>query len=669
MNKRLLCLLLSVVMLLSVLLTGCGKKTDDKKLGDIAEDAAKGTTTLSLYLMSEKEVSAEQEAKMEEAVNLITKSKFKTQIDLRYYTPEKYYEALEGAMQKTTDAKEAAKEAEAQLKEDIKNGLATSAPKTEAPASTAEQTIINSLGIPELAYPTVDENHVDIFYVGTLDKINSLIEKNWITTLDDDLANDSKIISDYIAEVYLKYLDKIAMGTYMIPSNNPVGEYTYMLLNKEMLEKYNYASTSGFNALTSDNVKDLLSKVATYDSAEYLPLYSGTGELDILDFSYYGVDSNGIVTYDFSVMGGTTLPEWSYLTPDNYYRFRNVFENATFKEKVTVLTEYRLNGYYGTEADAEKPFAVGYVKGTPDIAEVYGEDYEIVVLDTPKMSTDELFSDGFAVSTFSKEVSRCMEIVAYINTNIEFRNLLLYGIEEYNYTIVEKEVDGVIYKTAQRLNDEYIMDVKKTGNVVIAYPTVDELPNIREYQKEQNRDIAPKLDLGFLLEKDDPKDKLFCRVTTLEELDEETLNQQIAKKVKSMQRKPDYANVAVEELEAIALEEIKVSIAEGVVKEANDDSNYINTVAMGKVAELSAQLKAEMLAVESLEELAEFFEYAENKVANDRNYKIMTNILYNSSYANKQEPEYSYNADEYGVGAGFAYIYKSWLDMNKLWTE
>jgi uncharacterized protein YcfL len=78
-------------MLASVVLTGCSSKTD---VDDIIEEAAKNTVTLSMYLMSEAEVSAEQEAKIEEAVNLITKSKFKIQVDLRYYTPDKYYDEL-----------------------------------------------------------------------------------------------------------------------------------------------------------------------------------------------------------------------------------------------------------------------------------------------------------------------------------------------------------------------------------------------------------------------------------------------------------------------------------------------------------------------------------------------------------------------------------------------
>ena len=637
MNKRILCLLLSFVMLASVMLTGCSKKNAEEV---IIEDAAKNTVTLSMYLMSETEVSAEQEAKIEEAVNLITKSKFKIQLDLRYFTPDKYYEALESSFVGAE-----------QDKANKKNNNKGNAAKTSGgEAATEAATIINQYGIPELAYPTISENQVDIFYVGGYNRIDSYIMKNWITTVDDALASDAQIITDYVSEVYLTYLKSVNRGTYMVPSNAPAGEYTYMLLNKEMLEKYNYSSTKGFKNLTSEDVKDLLANVAAYDK-DYVPLYSGTGELDLVDITYYGVDANGALTYDFSVFGGRSDPTWKYLAANNFYDFHNIFSSLYFKEQMRTLTEYRLNGYYGTEADANKKFAIGYLKGSADIVEEYGDEYELVVINTPKMSTDELFANGFAVSTFTGTANtpRAMDVITYINTNVEFRNLILYGIEGDNYEIVEKEVDGVTYKTVARLNDSYMMDVNKTGNVTIAYPTVDELPNIREYQKIQNRDTSVMLDLGFVLAQDDPTDKYYKGVTSIEDMDPAVLDELI------------YGGMTEEEIEA--------KIEEGVTKELEDDHDYINIAAMQRLAAYSDELKAEMLAVESIEALDAFFTKAENDLNANRDFQTMVNILYDRYYKNDSKPELTYNAAEYGAGAGFANLYKQWLDAHKLWVE
>ena len=108
MNKRLISLFLSIVMLLSACsLIGCSKKTDEEAVEDVTETAAESTMTLSMYLMSEEPVSAAQAEKIQIAVNKITKSKFKTQLELRYFTKAQYNEALTQAFKETEDAKEA----------------------------------------------------------------------------------------------------------------------------------------------------------------------------------------------------------------------------------------------------------------------------------------------------------------------------------------------------------------------------------------------------------------------------------------------------------------------------------------------------------------------------------------------------------------------------------
>lgn len=587
MNKRLLCLLLSFVMLVSVMLTGCS--SNENELQNIAEAAARNTMTLSMYLMSEKEVSEDQVEKIENAVNQITKARFKVQLDLRYFTEDEYYEAVEAAFKKTKEDKDAKAAAEKAEKEALKNEGKTVAKTSEE--VTEEATIINEYGIPELAYPTIKDSQVDIFYLGGYDKFSEYSGKSWLSALDDPLSSDAQIITDYVSDIYLTYLKELSMGaTYMIPSNAPAGEYTYMLVNKDILAKYDYATTEGFSSLVCDNVKDILANVSLYDK-DYLPLYSSTGEIDALNVSYFGTDANGTITYDFSVLGGTVDPTWGYMENSHYYDYHNIFANVSFKNQITALTEYRINGYYGTEADANKPFAVGYVKGSAELKELYSDDYEVIVLDTPKISTEELYANGFAVSTYATDVSRCMDIITYLSTNVDFRNLLLYGIEGENYEIIEEELDGVIYKMVNRLNENYVMDVNKTGNVTIAYPMVGELPNIREYQKLQNRDTTPKLDLGFALD---------------------------------------------------------------VVMEP------INKEAMAELAELSLELKEKMLACKSIEELDAFFTEASALVANNDSYKIMSDTEYN-----KYSP--NYNAEANGEGCGFAYIYKTWLDNNKLW--
>ena len=145
MNKRIICLLLSLIMLLSVVLSGCAKKTDDDIKEDITEEASRNTVTLTMYLMSETEVSDEQANKIEEEVNKITKSRFKAKLILNYFTEAEYNKALEEAFEKTEDEREAKKAAEKALKQAIKEGKATAATTSEE--TTAEETIVNEYGV------------------------------------------------------------------------------------------------------------------------------------------------------------------------------------------------------------------------------------------------------------------------------------------------------------------------------------------------------------------------------------------------------------------------------------------------------------------------------------------------------------------------------------------
>ena len=506
MSKKILCLLLCLLMILPAVLTGCGAKSAEDAQDDINEAASESTMTLSLYLMSETAVSAEQEKAIEDAVNKITKSKFKTKLDIRYFTASMYYEALETAFKGAEDAKAAKKAAEQALKEAIKKGEATTTASTE---QTEEETVLNEFGVSELKYPSIADYQVDIFYLGGYDKLMEYNGKKWLSRLDQELSSSSKLLNDYISPIYLSTM-KTAMGaTYALPTNAVHGEYTYLLLNKEALALCDYSAKDDFTSLTCSSVQDLLAYISRFHKDDYRPLWSGTNELDVLNVAFLGVDANGKYTSDkFSIFGGAYDSSYTYKSKNQYYGFTNIFNDSGFRSQVKTLVGYKELGYYGTDADENKPFAVGYVKGGGEVIEQYGDDYEVVVVGKPQFSTEDLFDNTFAVGAYTGSVSRSMEIVTYLNTNVDFRNLILYGIKDGeqaegvtpNYELVEHvTADGVVYQTVRRLNENYMMDVHKTGNELIAYFLNGKVGkvDILKYQKEQLNDTVPKLDLGF----------------------------------------------------------------------------------------------------------------------------------------------------------------------------
>lgn len=511
MSKRLLCLLLGLLMVLSVVFTGCATQTDDEEMDDIAEEASESAMTLTMYLMSEDKVSDEQVDKIEEAVNKITKSKFKTRIVLRYFTEDQYYDALDKAFKETKDAKKAADEAAKALKEAIKRGEVTSATTPDPSQTTEEETEVNEYGVSTLKYPGVTDYQVDIFYVGGFENFNRYYNKNFVKNLDDQLSGAGKSLYHYIAPEFLEVAKNTTEGsTYVIPNNRAVGEYTYLLLRKDILTKYNY-SKDDFENLTSENLKELLSKVNTYDSAKYVPLESKTGDIDTVGVYYLGLDENNNLTHDFSILGCTQLEDNDYYEHTKAITMESGIANS-FKNQMRTLIGYKEAGYCDNPNNL--PFAVGYVKGqASDMIEQYSDEYEMVVVERPVAETGDIFEHGFAVGEYTSNAKRSMQIISYLNTNADFRNLLLYGIEGENYEVVEKVVDGVVYKMANRLNYDYVMDENKTGNTILAYPLDIEgepqsaiekynlkqsVPNIREYQKTQSRDIKTLIDAGFV---------------------------------------------------------------------------------------------------------------------------------------------------------------------------
>ena len=144
---------------------------------------------------------------------------------------------------------------------------------------------------------------------------------------------------------------------------------------------------------------------------------------------------------------------------------------------------------------------MGYIKGGLEVVEEYGDDYEVVVLETPKLKTADVFENMFSVSVDSTDLARSMEILTYMYTNKDFNNLLVYGIEGENYEFVESDeldANGEPYKLVKRFSsNKYFMSPEKLGNVILSYPTVGQSPKLSEMYKKQNMDASASPTLGM----------------------------------------------------------------------------------------------------------------------------------------------------------------------------
>ena len=472
----------------------CAEKDKADVMNKIGQEASEGAVTLSMYLMSEAPVSDEQELAMETAVNAITEKEFKVHLDLKYFTADEYYNVLEADLKKMTEFYSG-------------EGIGK---KEENPVYTDEN------GLPVTYYPPIEEFDVDIFYFGGYDKYVKYSEAGYLKDISTEVDGSAKALKAVINTNLLNQV-KALNGKYdMIPTNRAIGEYTYLLLNKKVLQETQYAA-SDITSLVDEDCQDLLSLVDDIFGDEYVPLKSYTNELDLIDVEYFGVDANGMMTDGFSLIAGTYDNSWAYGAAGSYPEMSHLLNTKdcgrlSAQEQIKVLKGYEFNGYLGDEADADKPFAVGYIKGGAEVVEKYGDDYEIVPVQMPKLETADVYEHVMAISEKTNSVKQSAEIITHLNTNEEFRNLILYGIEKENYIWVDAigedgnpviDEDGNVYKVVSRITDDpeklYVMDKNKTGNVIYAYPAVGENPLASDNALAQNQDLQLDYTLGFNL--------------------------------------------------------------------------------------------------------------------------------------------------------------------------
>ena len=260
MNKRLICLLLSILMLLSCLLTGCSTtKTDAEEEGSTVDNSAK---TIVMWVIAGEGSDEEAQKAVSEAFAKITKAKFKTNVVLKFCTEEEYYEKLEAAIEEAQYDIEMQEKADKELRKYIKlhkdegktreeltkqfyidfpeyakYQKAEAEEDDENAKETEEETETNEYGITQLKYPEPKENQVDIFYLSGYDRYIEYYNSEWLASLSEELSTSSKKLNDYISTSLLQGV-QIEGGVYAIPNNVPIGEYTYMMIDKTLFDKY-----------------------------------------------------------------------------------------------------------------------------------------------------------------------------------------------------------------------------------------------------------------------------------------------------------------------------------------------------------------------------------------------------------------------------------------------
>ncbi len=258
MKRRLVCLTLSILMLLTCLLTSCG---GEKTLETPTEEVDNSAKTITMWVVTEDETTPQAQKLVNEAFTKVTKAKFKTNVVIKFCTEDEYYQKLEAAIEANQADIELKAKHDKELRvylrthkgeksnEELKVDFYAENPQyvkfqameeevdDEEAVQTEEETVIGDWGIVEIKYPDEKENQVDIFYLSGYDKYMEYYESEWLAPLGEELSTSSKKLTDYISASLLNGV-QIDGGVYAIPNNVAIGEYTYMMIEKELFDLY-----------------------------------------------------------------------------------------------------------------------------------------------------------------------------------------------------------------------------------------------------------------------------------------------------------------------------------------------------------------------------------------------------------------------------------------------
>lgn len=493
MKKRIISVLLAILMLAGCFgLVGCDQEEDVTGVDTTGQRVAM-TLTMWLPAAEGTDVDDESVAQVEKAINEITQAKYSTAIKFKVFDSSEYETKVAGQLAECKRRVEQAEEEAAKKREEEREAAAkgeeyvdTSAADKEAEttkAIEAENEFAAMNAALFASYPAVEPAQFDIFLIRGAEDFKKYTEEYMLASLTENLGDDSKILYSYIYPTF--FTSATYQGDiYAVPNNHGVGEYEIMLINKEVAEKL-YYDPAELNSVQ---------KLFTYDSSgvsfvedvmtncpDVIPV---AGTYSVPYIKYWNSEDNGEFSIVSSQVGGGVGMADVTVT--------NTFKNINYVNYITYSK--RLNEVVApAKFDDTKEFAVGFTKASAEEIAEYSEKYAVTVLQNPQPTQDEMLQAMFAVSVYSKNVDRSMEIVSLLNTDTELRTILQYGVEGIHWN---KDVDD--NSVINILSDKYTMNINETGNVYMTYPEEGVPMSAWDHAKNQNLDSFLPYTNGFV---------------------------------------------------------------------------------------------------------------------------------------------------------------------------
>ncbi len=489
--KKILSIIMCLAMCLVPILTGCASGGESEETGAVADtEVVRYPMTLSLWIPTNENTTDEAIKLVEAEINKLTTAKYDTAIELHAIAEDDYAKAIEDKLTSIDDVKKALeraeKEAEQQRVDDIYSGIVreTTEPEEEEVETVFEaQTEIDEYGQSVTVYPPVADDQMDIFLVKGYEEYLGYIADELIQPLDSEMSDIGKKLSSYIYPHFLEMAD--IDGLYGIPNNHALGDYQFLLINKRLAEEWSYSPDELTTLLNcEDFIKDMGSLKAAGEAslAGVTPLL---GEAEAANMIFFNGDGNFSLGAEPSVLCAQLRPSIVGITATEDLMPQR-FLGTDYARTIAMMRRLEEAGYVGDGViDENEEFAVGVVTGDHTDIEKYEDDYHVFYHGVPVATEEDVFESLFCVSTYSKDLSRSMEIITYINTDSTLRTILQYGVEGVHWK-ADKTADGE--DTIDVISNDYIMNIIDTGNVYLTYPAEGVGKSYWEHSMQQNID-------------------------------------------------------------------------------------------------------------------------------------------------------------------------------------
>ncbi|MBE6529544.1 MAG: hypothetical protein E7680_02940 [Ruminococcaceae bacterium] len=481
MKRRMLCLALCLVLLLPAVLAGC------KKESSIEDKFQQTATTLTMWVVTEDENSVSEEAKKIVSAKLdeITKDRFKVHLVVNYIPESVYRETIDNEIRGFYETR------------------SHITPKGEEEENKPAETEVNEWGITVIKYPALLDHQVDIVYLQGEEMFKTYAKNGWLSSLNVELNGNSKAIRSNI-NGHLLSAASYEGEIYAIPNNHALGEYTVMLLNKELMAQTDTDGVlSQIDGLFNKYVYNYLEEVKSKGDENILPINASYSEcLDLLAY-FWNINPDTLENEGGLSVIGYRYEDLSEISRSVPLEFNSLFTDPEFTKAFLKLKEYQFEGGYFGETEGEKIAALSIATmGYEELTAYRAADSEYypVVLKNPTLTEEDVYGSMFGVCSQTDSLEHCMKVLTLLNTNAEFRNILQYGVENKTYQLVPDPNDNQKRIVSYSEEYPYHMNIFKTGNAFLTYPEPGMDENVWEIGKAQNRDVTgadPTMDLNF----------------------------------------------------------------------------------------------------------------------------------------------------------------------------